>query len=359
VHRTSRALAGAIAIVTAWSAAAPALADTSIEQTHITAQLSPGKISIGQSATVTGHLTADDATGTVPLANQPVTVYLLGSGRPAGQATTDGNGDYSFKISAAPGSTGQVTVFAAFNDTGADPAYTSASSTSLSLRVPVTRSFSGGEIRADAYGYVTLAGSFYPSLKPGAPVAIQFSPNGADHWKQVALAHADHDGYFRGTGYSGQSGWWRAYYPGDADDYPIAVDNYKNWRWNTHFTGFKARRAGSKVKVSGTLVRYFSTTRMGGFAGQTVQIIFRFKGKKTWYLIGHAKTNSKGQFSTKVKHYGKGYYAVLFRGTTGTWASSTAKTIYVRSAPAAPALTLSSALPGGIPASAPLILHTA
>jgi hypothetical protein len=356
VRRTSHVLAGAIVVVTACTAV-PARADT-VQQTHITAQLSTSKISIGQAATVTGHLTADTESGTVPLANEPVLVYLLGSGRPAGQATTDGNGDYSYKIVAAPGSLGQVTVFTDFNDTGADPAYTSASSASLPLRVPVTRSFSGGEISADAYGDVTLAGSLYPELKPGAPVSIQFSPNGSSQWKQVAVAHADSNGYFRGTGYSGHSGWWRAYYAGDADDYPIAVDNYKNWRWNTHFTGFKAKRAGSKVKVTGTLIRYFSTSRKGGFAGQTVQIIFRFKGKKTWYLIGHAKTNSKGQFSKKVKHYGKGYYVVLFQGTSTTWASSTAKSIYVRSAPATPSLTLDSPLPTGVPAAAPLILHT-
>jgi hypothetical protein len=357
VSRVSRVIIGSVVLTSALTAA-PAHAAGSPQQTRITANLSTTKISIGQHATVSGLLEADGPSGWQPLANQPVDLYLSGTGTGPGSArvTTDEHGDYAYPINAGPGSIGKALIVTAFNEAdNPDPGYSGTSSAALTLQVPVTRSPNSGEIMSDTYGGVTLAGTFYPELKKGASVSIQYSSNGTDHWKQLALAHADSNGYFRGTAHYSQSGFWRARYAGDADDYPAIMDQYKNWRWNTHFTRFKATRSGSKVKVAGTLVRYFSATKQGGFAHHTVLIIFRFKGKKTWYNIGSAKTNANGQFSAKVKHYGAGYYLALFQGSDTTWASESPTPLYVLRVPAATATSLNALILPGLPQPARLI----
>lgn len=358
MRRTSLAVIGS-AVLTAVVTATPAHAAGGPEQTRISAQLSTSKISIGQHATVSGKLEADGASGWQPLANQPVDIYLRGAALPSPvEVTTDAQGDYTYQIGTAPGSIGQATVTAYFNIQGnPNPAYTSASSPSLALSVPVTRSFAGGEIQSSAYGMMMLAGHFDPALKPGSPVAIQYSADGNTKWTTMVVARADKDGWYSGTAYSLHSGYWRAYYQGDVDDYPIAAENYRNWRWNTHFTSFKASRSGSRVSTSGTLVRYYSPTRQGGFAHQPVEILFRFRGTKKWYLVGTAQTNTKGQFATRVKRYGAGSYLALFQGTDDTWAAASPTPIYVRSSTTDGATALDGPLPTDLPQPSDHIQH--
>lgn len=48
------------------------------------------------------------------------------------------------------------------------------------------------------------------------------------------------------------------------------------------------------------------------------------------YHLAWAKTDTRGNFSKKVKAYGSGYYAVVFRGGPDTFATGTDGKAYVR-----------------------------
>jgi len=109
----------------------------------------------------------------------------------------------------------------------------------------------------------------------------------------------------------------------------------KVWRWGTRMGKIKVSpgkiRKNRYVTASGTLTRYYnmSQPKPTAFGGQRVRIIFRFKGKKTWYHLAWTKTDRKGRFSKKVKAYGDGYYAAVFEGTKDTWAVGSSNTPYV------------------------------
>ncbi|MEV3921307.1 hypothetical protein [Actinomadura coerulea] len=189
----------------------------------------------------------------------------------------------------------------------------------------------------DAYGRFRARGTLYAASAGGdvngKQVLLEYSPNGRTGW-QTARRMKTSQGQFSASFNVNNSGYWRARFAGDTTAAPSASSVRKTWRWSTKMSKLKASstkvRKNRYITVSGTLSRYYSSkNRFGAFPGQKVRIIFRFRGKKTWYHVKWVKTNSKGRYTAKVRAYGDGYFAATFAGTSDTWAAGTPNDRYV------------------------------
>ncbi|MCP2340612.1 carboxypeptidase-like regulatory domain-containing protein [Actinomadura rupiterrae] len=189
----------------------------------------------------------------------------------------------------------------------------------------------------DAYGQVTAWTNLYSPSGGGQvynrKVVLEYSSNGTTGWKTMKTFSPWNTGYKTSLRVY-YSGYWRSRFLGDTTYAPSVSPVRKLWRWSTKMSKLSASktsvRKNSYVTVSGTLSRwYVSKGGYGAFGGQTVRIIFRFKGKKTWYHVKWVKTDKKGHFSAKVRAYGDGYFAAVFGGTSDTWAAGTPNDRYV------------------------------
>ncbi|WP_026412430.1 Ig-like domain-containing protein [Actinomadura oligospora] len=189
----------------------------------------------------------------------------------------------------------------------------------------------------DAYGQVTAWTNLKSASGGGQvynrKVILEYSANGKTGWKNLKTFSA------WGSGYKASlrvyySGYWRSRFLGDATYAPSVSPTRKLWRWSTKMSKLSASTTSIKknkyITVSGTLYRWnTSKNGYGAFGGQSVRIIFRFKGKKTWYHVKWVKTDRKGHYSAKVRAYGDGYFAAVFAGTSDTWAAGTPNDRYV------------------------------
>lgn len=185
------------------------------------------------------------------------------------------------------------------------------------------------------------------------PITIEYSSNGKTGWTVEKTVSADTGGNaFHKTFNFSCSGYWRARFAGDETFAPATSAVRKAWRWRTEIHSFKVSpkkvRKNRYGTASGTLIRWFSDTKRGGYSGRKVRIIFRFKGKKTWYHLAWAKTTSKGKFSKKVRAYGSGYYAAVFEGGSGTFASASSNTPYVKTYGLTGGSVIAQAAPGPV-----------
>ncbi|MEV5710823.1 hypothetical protein [Actinoallomurus sp. NPDC052274] len=198
------------------------------------------------------------------------------------------------------------------------------------------------------YGGVRSDSAIYSAL----PLTIEYSPDGKTGWTVKKKVTAEDGNSFNATFYYGRSGYWRARFAGDATYQAATSPVRKAWRWRTEIHSFKVSpkkvRKNHYVTASGSLIRWFSDTKRGGYSGRKVRIVFRFKGKKTWYHLAWAKTNSKGKFSKKVRAYGSGYYAAVFEGGSGTFASDSANSPYVKTNGLTGGSVIAQATPGTV-----------
>ncbi|MEV5573592.1 Ig-like domain-containing protein [Spirillospora sp. NPDC052269] len=189
----------------------------------------------------------------------------------------------------------------------------------------------------DAYGQVTAWTNLKSASGGGQvydrKVILEYSSNGTSGWKNMKTF----SGW--GTGYKATlsvyySGYWRARFLGDSGYAPAVSPTKKLWRWSTKMSKLSASKTSIKknkyIYVSGNLYRWSTAKNgYGAFGGQSVRIIFRFKGKKTWYHVKWVKTDRKGHYSAKVRAYGDGYFAAVFAGTSDTWSAGTPNDRYV------------------------------
>ncbi|WP_173097583.1 hypothetical protein [Actinomadura verrucosospora] len=189
----------------------------------------------------------------------------------------------------------------------------------------------------DAYGRFEAYGTLYAASAGGdvngKQVLLEYSPDGRTGWQTVRRMKTG-QGQFSALFTVNNSGYWRARFAGDTATAPSVSPVRKTWRWSTSMSKLKASstkvRKNHYLTVSGTLSRYYSSkSRFGAFPGQKVRIIFRFRGKKTWYHVKWVKTDSKGRYTAKVRAYGDGYFAATFAGTSDTWAAGTPSDTHV------------------------------
>ncbi|MEV5754424.1 hypothetical protein AB0L00_41985 [Actinoallomurus sp. NPDC052308] len=295
---------------------------------------------------LTGTVQRQTDAGSAPAAG--VAVDLSGCGGSLGSVTTDATGEFATKVNML--CTGAIWARAHGVLYRLVDAYTP------TITVRQKPRFWDIQASLDADGTVAFRGE--TDLGRGTtsvanqPVAIQYS-TGNGSWRTVATTRfQSSDGIFATSFFTGRSGYYRASFAGNADYTPAVSSAVKLWRWNTRFDKFKVSphsvRKNHQVTVSGTLSRAVSMTKRTGYAGRKVEVIFRFKGKKTWYHLAWAKTDKRGKFSKKVKAYGSGYYAVVFYGGSGTFSTGTDGKTYVRATGADGAITLSGLLPGKV-----------
>ncbi|MFC5187180.1 carboxypeptidase-like regulatory domain-containing protein [Actinomadura harenae] len=189
----------------------------------------------------------------------------------------------------------------------------------------------------DAYGQITAWTNLNSPSGGGQiynrKVVLEYSANGTTGWKTVKT-FADYGSGYKTSLRVYYSGYWRSRFLGDANFAPSVSPSKKLWRWSTKMTKLNASKTSIKknkyITVSGYLSRW-NTSKNGyaAFGGQSVRIIFRFKGKKTWYHVKWVKTDRKGHYSAKVRAYGDGYFAAVFAGTSDTWAAGTPNDRYV------------------------------
>ncbi|POM26064.1 Nickel uptake substrate-specific transmembrane region [Actinomadura rubteroloni] len=198
----------------------------------------------------------------------------------------------------------------------------------VSVRPATTTSLSA---TMDAYGRFQAQGALYAASAGGdvngKQVLLEYSPDGRTGWQTIRRMKTS-QGQFSASFTVNTSGYWRARFAGDTAAAPSVSPVRKTWRWSTSMSKLKASptrvRKNHYITVSGTLSRYYSSKkRFGAFPGQKVRIIFRFRGKKTWYHVKWVKTDSKGRYKAKVRAYGNGYFAATFAGTSDTWAAGT------------------------------------
>ncbi|MBW8482114.1 carboxypeptidase-like regulatory domain-containing protein [Actinomadura parmotrematis] len=283
----------------------------------------------GQKAVVSGRLQWRSSTGARDLAGAPLKIEMSQSycGQPspvvALKTAADGTYTASFTPTCSVVWFNGATAFAA----GQPYEQTTASAT-VKVRAKANVVLNG---TMDPFGKVQLSGwvlpaanSFGDSAADGGKVVLERSWNGTSGWKALKTLSVRDDG-FNTTFTTDSSAFYRARFQGDAGIQPGTSPVRKLWRWTTKMSKIKAApkklRRNKYTRVTGALYRYSSTKqkKAAPYAGQKVEIIFRFKGKKTWYHLAWAKTDKKGRFSRKAKAYGDGYIAVQFLGGKDTW----------------------------------------
>ncbi|MCP2340412.1 hypothetical protein [Actinomadura rupiterrae] len=302
-------------------------ATSAVSQTRLKVSVSPDRLHWGDTATVRGF-----AEHNVNGVWKPLPGHAVYYGGRAGYscpapdnqtATTDDSGhfsvplkiDNSYPVTACVG-----------GDTFHDP-----SEASAPIVVPYTADLSGLRWTFDPYGRVALDGCFggYSGHQPR--FQVEYSPDGRGAWT-VARKYGGSFCSFQASW--NRSGFWRPHVLRDRYNDEVFSPAAKLWRWNARFEHFRVSpgkvRKNHSVTVSGSLTRAVSMTKRTGYAGRTIEVVFRFKGKKTWYHLAWAKTDRYGRFSKKVKAYGSGYYAVVFRGGPDTFADWTSGKDYVR-----------------------------
>ncbi|MCW2917204.1 MAG: hypothetical protein JWN52_5272 [Actinomycetia bacterium] len=289
---------------------------------RLSLQASPGRVLSGNSTTVSGLLERQHNGAWEPLADQPVTI-TPDYGTDTISLRTDATGRFQF--------TRALTNTVLYTATWQTPSvFYTTQTASIRVIVPVASSFDQVRVTYDPFGKLTVQGNLLASdsSHQDMPIALQFSPNGKDGWttEKTITASWSNSGFYTSF-YQNMSGYWRLVYSGNTLYLPVTSAVYKARRWNTRFEKFKVSPTSvgknRTVTASGTLTRAVSMSRRTGYAGQTVEIIFRFKGKSTWYHLAWAKTDRYGRFSKSVKAYGSGYYAVEFRGGSDTFATWT------------------------------------
>ncbi|GAA1565033.1 hypothetical protein GCM10009678_55080 [Actinomadura kijaniata] len=298
---------------------------------EVTLKADRSKVDEGQPVTFTGTV----AHKGTPLANLPLTLdssrFSCGNGyiHPV-RLKTDANGEYRHTAKALCGTDYTVV-------TAGRGFYESGRSAALPLAVR-QRSVLSLSASLSAYGEFNASGGItVPTTSQsmnGKKVVLEHSYDGKTGWKAAKTLTVKDDHYFSTKFRVNNSGHWRVRFAGDASVMPATSPVRKTWRWNTRMSKIsvspKSVRKNRYTTVRGTLTRYWPKLgRHSAYGGKKIRVIFRFKGKKTWYHAGWATTDGKGRYTRKLRAYGDGYFAAVFAGTSDTWASETPNDGYV------------------------------
>ncbi|REE96042.1 hypothetical protein [Thermomonospora umbrina] len=193
----------------------------------------------------------------------------------------------------------------------------------------------------DAHGMVTVSGAMNPRQAGvtrrygGQEVLIEYSYEAGGPWRRHKAVRLDAANKFNTRFTVGRSGHWRARYVGGPQAMPATSPVRRTLRWGTRMSDITVSptrvRTDRPVTVRGRLTRFYNRQqpKPTAFPNQRVRIIFRFKGKKTWYHLGWTTTGQAGYFATKVPAYGDGFVAAAFYGSKDTWAVGSPNQVFV------------------------------
>jgi hypothetical protein len=281
----------------------------------ISASLSTSTVSYGRTVTASGTVSYEPGDSYVPLAGQVVRIYdKAGAQSPVATKVTGTNGQFTVAL---PKEAASVHWVVQAGGPAVSP-YLGAASVTLPMRVNLPTAVSGFGVALSVFGLLSFRGCL--AMAAGVPgdvpaarssVAIQYAagPNGP--WRSLETAATSHNSAQCGNGraFSGSVSarlnyaYYRASYAGTS----VAGTGYLSaasgrvlaWKYDDRITGFSVSphtvAKGGKLTVQGQL-QYFSG-KWRDYAGQSVYIILRPKGSRTWYYIVVAHTDSLGRFS--------------------------------------------------------------
>ncbi|MGW1532786.1 hypothetical protein [Streptomyces aureus] len=171
--------------------------------------------------------------------------------------------------------------------------------------------------RLDVSGTVDLVGR--ESRDPIA-VDIQYSANGSTGWSTKKTVQTTDNSQFTVENLPGYTdGYWRLRYAGSTTK-DIKGGVSTSLRRNRSLTRIKDANAspepvakGRTITVKGVLQeRAPGSTTWKAYGGKEVVILFRPKGKTTWYRMGFVTTKSTGAFSKGFKAQQDGTWVPVF-----------------------------------------------
>jgi hypothetical protein len=236
------------------------------------------------------------------------------------QSTTDANGRFSFS-KYAYGS--KVVYEVGFPPYPYNPFIQRTTKADVTVAATATTKFTEFTARLDEYaqlditGIVDLVGR---ETDDRIAVDIQYSPDGRTGWSTKKTVQTTNGSQFiveKLPGYT--DGYWRLHYAGStAKDIKGGVSG--SLRRNRALTRIKDANAspepvskGRTITVKGVLQeRKAGTTSWKAYGAKKVEILFRPKGKKTWYLMSTVTTKSNGSFSKGFKAQQDGTWVPVF-----------------------------------------------
>jgi hypothetical protein len=236
------------------------------------------------------------------------------------QSTTDANGRFSFTRYAY----GSKEVY----EVGFPPypynAFIQRTATAdVTVAATATTKFTEFTASLDEYAQLDVTGIASLVGREGSDriaVDIQYSPDGRTGWSTKKTVQTTNGSQFiveKLPGYT--DGYWRLHYAGStAKDIKGGVSG--SLRRNRALTRIKDANAspepvskGRTITVKGVLQeRKAGTTAWKAYGAKKVQILFRPKGKKTWYLMSTVTTKSNGSFSKGFKAQQDGTWVPVF-----------------------------------------------
>ncbi|MCX5055992.1 MULTISPECIES: hypothetical protein [unclassified Streptomyces] len=289
------------------------LGHVSADVVQVSPQAAPTRFVLDQSAF---HVTTGDkitVAGTLqyqydgewkPLAGTPVEIdYKDCSTCSPVDTTTDANGRFSFDKTPY----GARTVYEISIPTRPFNPYIVHTAADVTAAVTATTKFSSFTASLDKDAEVTINGTLDVTGRDGrdsANVAIQYSADGKTGWttqKILKVVFGD-DFSDRLPGYT--DGYWRLSYAGSstADIKGTVSDSLRRNRALTRVKDANASPEpvykGRTITVKGVLQEHkVGATSWNAYGGRKVQILFRPKGKSTWYLMATVTTKTNGSFS--------------------------------------------------------------
>ncbi|UNO42069.1 hypothetical protein [Streptomyces sp. MST-110588] len=162
-----------------------------------------------------------------------------------------------------------------------------------------TSSISRFDTSLNKFAVLTAKGDLkFRGTKDRAPkVIIAWSANGRNNWYRAKTV-AVRGGHFSTSFNAPAKGFYAAVYQGTSKIRGSVSKILKEQRTETRISGFDAGpepvRRGHKLTVTGTLQH--KTAGWKAYGKQKVQILFRPKGDRKWYLRGEVRTGANGTF---------------------------------------------------------------
>ncbi|WLW53884.1 hypothetical protein [Streptomyces sp. YU58] len=267
-------------------------------------------VTAGDRIKVTGTLQYQSGTAWKPLPGIPVEMdYKDCTTCSPTTVTTDANGRFSF----AEYPYGKKTVYqVAFPPYPFNPWIRRTATADVTVAVTATTKFSEFTARLDEYARLDITGildAVGHETSDRVSVDIQYSPNGRTGWSTEKTVKTNFGSQFiveRLPGYT--DGYWRLRYAGSAPK-DIKGTVSKSLQRNRALTRIKDANAspepvrkGRTITVKGVLQeRKAGTSTWKAYGSKKVQILFRPKGKNTWYLMATVTTKANGSFSKGLK----------------------------------------------------------
>ncbi|MDW8474035.1 hypothetical protein QBA57_21165 [Streptomyces scabiei] len=262
---------------------------------------------------VTGRLEYRSGTEWKPLAGIPLELdYKNSSITDATEATSDPAGRFTFVRRVY----GDTTFEVGFPPYPYNPWIQRTATADVKAKVTSTSRFTeftaaqDERAQLDITGSVDLSGNYYSGR---IKVGIQYSADGKTGWTTKKTVTTGFGSQFIVEGLKGNpDGYWRLRYAGDTKrDFKGTTS--KAMRKVKALTRIKGAGASPEpvsknhtLTVKGVLQEAKPASTVGwtswkAYGGKQVQILFRPRGEKDWYLMGTVKTKANGSFAKGIK----------------------------------------------------------